>query len=72
MPVRLDTSIPDSLKYTAPETKIMELTSAAGSLKQVAEENGISHKELQWYNPWIKGYKLPANKLCHLMLPVKK
>jgi membrane-bound lytic murein transglycosylase D len=64
--------VPDSLKYTVPETKIMEVTSAAGNLNQVAEENGISYKELQWYNPWIKGYTLPANKLYHLMLPVKK
>jgi peptidoglycan lytic transglycosylase D len=64
--------VADSLKYKTPETKIINVSSAAGNLTQIAKQNGISYKELQWYNPWIKGYTLPVNnKLYQLTVPLK-
>lgn len=63
--------VPDSLKYRSPSTTTIKGRSF-GNLNTFANKHGISYKELQWLNPWIKSYSLPANRDYTIKVPANE
>lgn len=60
--------------YKPPILEMMRVDTTVRNLVDFAQDLGVSYKTLRYYNPWLRGYRLPVRgaKAYEIRLPVRR